>query len=172
MMATDRDAFDLFAFLGALNRRDLQAFDKLTEEGQKAAHPLVIMRWLSGTGDQAQIIRLNEFANRYVFSLGTEKPLLFKLLAAACTGKTQRASWIKGPGSVSTKLAIEAIKQQYDCSTREAKGYLPLLSSDDVVRFAEDAGWDKDQLKKLTTELDKDGTGPGSAPKSSRKPKK
>jgi hypothetical protein len=171
-MAFDERAFDLFSFLGALNRRDLQAFDKLTEEGQKAAHPLVIMRWLSGTGDQAQIIRLNEFANRYVFSLGTEKPLLFKLLAAACTGKTQRANWIKGPGSKSEKLSIEAIKQQYECSAREARDYLPMLDATDVVRFAEDAGWEKDVIKKLTTELDKDDTGSGRAPSSSRKPKK
>lgn len=171
-MAFDKDAFDLFAFLGQLNRRDLQAFDKLTEAGQKAAHPLVIMRWLSGTSDEAQIMRLNEFANRYVFSLGTEKPLLFKLLAAACTGKTQRASWIKGPGSKSEKLAIEAIKTQYECSTREAQDYLPLLDPADVVRFAEDAGWDKDQLKKLTTELGKDDTGSGSTPKSRSKSKK
>lgn len=170
-MAVDRDAFDLFALLGALNRRDLHAFDKLTEAGQAAAHPLVIMRWLSGTGDQAQIIRLNEFANRYVFSLGTEKPLLFKLLAAACTGKTQRVNWLKGPGSASTRLSIEAIKLQYDCSTREAQGYLPLLEPEDVLRFAEEAGWDKEQLKKLGTELGRED-GPRVAAKISRKPKK
>lgn len=171
-MAVDRDAFDLFAFLGALNRRDLQAFNKLTEEGQKAAHPLVIMRWLSGTNDQAQIIRLNEFANRYVFSLGQEKPLLFKLLASACTGKTQRTTWLKGPGSNSQRLALEAVKSQFQCSTREAKGYIELLSSEDILRFAEEAGWDKEQLKKLTTELGKeDGPRSGSNQKSSRKPK-
>jgi hypothetical protein len=164
--------FDLFAFLAKLNRRDLLAYDSLSPEQQKNAHPFIVLRWLSGTGDQAQIIRLNEFANRYVFSLGTEKPLLFKLLAAACTGKTQRASWIKGPGSKSEKLAIEAIKTQYECSTREARDYLPLLDAADVVRFAEDAGWEKDAIKKLTTELGKDDTGSGSTTTSRRKPKK
>lgn len=163
--------FDLFAFLGKLNRRDLLAYSNLTPEEQKSVHPFVIMRWLTGTGDQAQIVRLNEFANKYMFSLGTEKELLFKLLAAACTGKTQRVNWLKGPGSKSEKLAIEAIKTQYACSTREAKDYLPLLDAADVVRFAEDAGWDKDAIKKLTTELGKDD-GSGSAPKSSRKSKK
>ena len=172
-MAVDKSAFDLFAFLGQLNRRDTKAFEKLTEDGQKVAHPLVIMRWLSGTGDRAQIIRLSAFVNRYVFSLGNEKPLLFKLLAAACTGKTARSSWLKGPGSTSTRLALEAIMSQYQCSTREAKGYLPLLETADVIQFAEEAGWDKDVLKKLANELDKDhGPGSGSPSKKCRKPKK
>lgn len=147
------------------------AFDKLTEEGQKVAHPLVIMRWLSGTGDEAQIIRLNEFANKYIFSLGNDKALLFRLLAAACTGKTQRAQWIKGPGSSDTKLTIQVICDRYECSTREAASYVGMLDTWDVIRCAEEIGWDKDQLKKLTTELDKDN-GPGSTPKSRIKSKK
>ena len=169
-MAFDKESFDLFAFLGQLNKRNLQAYDQLTEEGKKAAHPLVIMRWLSGTSDQAQIIRLNEFANKYVFSLGQEKPLLFKLLAASCTGKS-RASWIKGPGSISTRHAIEAIKARFHCSSREAELHLGSLDPADVLQFAEEAGWEKDQIKKLQTELGKDD-GPGSTAKSSRKPKK
>lgn len=152
----DRDAFDLFAFLGQLNKRNLEAYDQLTDEGKKAAHPLVIMRWLTGTSDQAQIIRLNEFANRYVFSLGNEKPLLFKLLAASCTGKTNRTQWIKGPGGTSTRLSLEAIKAKYGCSTREAEHYIGLLDAADVLQYAEDAGFDKDQLKKLQTELGKE----------------
>ena len=166
----DLDTFDLFAFLGQLNKRNLQAYDQLTDEGKKAAHPLVIMRWLTGTSDQAQIVRINTFANRYVFSLGAEKPLLFKLLAASCTGRS-RASWIKGPGGSSTRLAIEAIKARYSCSSREADTYLGLLTPSDVLQYAEAAGWDKDQLKKLQTELGKED-GSGSTTKSSRKSKK
>ena len=167
----DRDAFDLFAFLGQLNKRNLQAYDALTEEGKKAAHPLVIMRWLSGTSDQAQIVRLNEFANKYVFSLGAEKPLLFKLLAASCTGKVQRTQWIKGPGASSTRLSLEAIKAKYGCSTREAELYIGMLESTDILQYAEEAGFDKDQLKKLQAELGKED-GPGTTAKRSSKPKK
>lgn len=169
----DKDAFDLFALLGQLNRRDMKAFEKLSEGGQKAAHPFVIMRWLSGTSDRAQIVRLNEFANKYMFSLGAEKPLLFKLLAASCTGNTQRASWIKGPTGTSSKLSLEAIKSQFQCSTREAEEYLGMLEPADMLRYAEEAGWSKDEIKKLSTELGKeDGTGSRRAPKSSSKPKK
>lgn len=168
---TNREAFDLFQFLGQLNKRDLQAYDKLTDEGKKAAHPLVIMRWLSGTSDQAQIVRLNEFANKYVFSLGSEKPLLFKLLAASCTGKTGRTQWLKGPGGSSTRLSLEAIKAKYGCSTREAEHYIKLLDPTDILEYAEEAGWDKDQLKKLQTELGKEDGSRVPAKRSSKQKK-
>lgn len=170
---TDRDALDLFGFLGQLNRRDPLAYDRLSDEAKKAAHPLVIMRWLTGTSDQAQIVRLNEFANKYVFALGTDKALLFKLLAAACTGKTSRTNWIKGPGSKSARLAIQAVAAKYECSIREAEEYLQFLSAEDVVLCAEEVGWDKDSLKKLTSELGKDDDiGPGRSAKSRSKSKK
>lgn len=146
-------ALDLFKFLGALNKRDLQAYTKLTDEAKKEASALVIQRWLSGTSDPAQIIRLNEVANPYIFALGSEKELLFKLLAAACTGRVNRTSWIKGPGSSTKRLSLVAIEEYYQCSQREAEEYLPRLDASDILRFAEDAGWDKDQIKKLTAEL-------------------
>jgi hypothetical protein len=168
-MPFDKETFDLFPFLSALNKRDLSAYTRLSAEGKKAAHPLVIMRWLSGTSDHAQIIRLNEFANKYVFSLGAEKALLFKLLAAACTGQSSRASWIKGPGGAGTKLALEAVKSKFECSTREAVEYLKIISAEDVLQYAESAGWEKDQLKKLTLELQKDDTGQGRVKKISGK---
>ena len=165
--------FDLFAFLERLNKRDLQAFDKLSDEGKKAASPLVIMRWLSGTSDPAQIVRLNEFSNKYVFSLGQDKSLLFKLLASSCTGRTNRASWLKGPGGGSKRLAVQALQDKFNCSSREALGYMDLLEPEDIVRFADEAGWEKEELKKLSAELDKgNDIGSPRTEKSGRKPKK
>ena len=152
-MAFDRSKFDLFDMLAKLGKRDMSAYSSLDEEGKKAASPLVIMRWLSGTSDQAQIVRLNEFANKYVFSLGQDKDLLFKLLAASCTGKSSRFNWVKGPGSKNTKLAVQAVKSKFGCSIREADQHLRFLENSDVVQYAEEAGWDKDQLKKLQLEL-------------------
>lgn len=161
-----KDAFDLFAGLDNLTAGDLQWYDKLTDDGKKAAAPLVIMRWLSGTSDPAQIVRLNTFVNPYVFTLGQEKALLFKLLAAATTHKPKRYQWLKGPGATSKKLALEVIKEYYGWSTREAE--LQPMEPETLVSMAEELGWDNDQLKKLKAELD----GPGSAQKPSRKPSK
>lgn len=162
------DAFDLFAFLGKLSRRDLHAYDKLTPEGQKAASPLVIGRWLTGTSDEAQLLRLNTFANPYVFSLGQDKALLFSLLAGACTGSTSRYTWIKPPGSKAQTRKLQTIASYYGCSLMEAKELLAVTTNETVLQMAEELGYDKDELKKLEGELD----GPRSPAPPSRKPKK
>ena len=160
----DRSSFDLFAGLGALSKKgpintpNLGWFDSLSAEGQKAAAPFVIMRWLSGTSDAAQIIRLNTVANQYMFAGTADKSALFKLLAVSTTGKTGRYSWIKGPGSKAKKLSIEAISQYYDCSPREAATYK--VSADDMIEMAEELGWDPDEIKKLKVEI-----APSDAPK-------
>ena len=145
------EAFDLFKFLGTISKRDQLAYDKLTPEAKKAAAPFVIQRWLTGTADAAQIVRINTFANPYMFSLGTEKSLLFKLLAAATTGSSPRVSWVKGPGSKSDKLSLEVIREYYECSTREAASYVIDVPS--LIEMAEELGWDEDQIKKLKKEI-------------------
>ena len=136
------NSFDLFEGLASLSSRNLNWYNDLSDDGKKAASPFVIARWMSGTSDQAQIIRLNEVVNPYIFS-GFDKDVLFKLLAIAATG--------------STKLSIEVVKQYYDCSTREAVTYK--VTNEDLVEMAESCGWSQEELKKLTKEFDDDGTG-------------
>jgi hypothetical protein len=159
---------DLFGFLGVLSKRDLRAYEKLSPEAKKQAAPFVLMRWMTGTSDPAQIVRINTFVNPYIFSLGAEKGLLLSLLAAAATGNTARYYWQKGPGSKSEKLRLEVIRSFYDMSTREAADLN--IDSGDIMAMAEELGWDDDQLKKLKAEVAKDE--PGNATKPSKSPKK
>jgi hypothetical protein len=162
--------FDLFAFLGQLNAGKLTAYEDLSEEAQKAASPFVISRWLVGTSDPGQIIRMNAFVNPYVFPLGAEKNLLFKLMAASCTGP-KRVSYMKPPGSTSKnpKLAVEVVMKVYDCSSREANHLLGLMSADDVLQCAEQAGLDKAEMTKLKAEY-KDSDGSRGTTKERKKP--
>jgi len=162
-------SFDLFQGLSDLSKRDLQWYRKLPEEDQKSAAPFVIARWMTGTSDQAQLVRLNTFVNPYMFSLGTEKGLLFSLLAAAATGKSKRYSWLKAPGAkAATKLRLEVIKQFYDVSTREAIGYADTIDAEDIMAMSEELGWDKEELAKLKKEVG-DGSGSPKKPSSVKK---
>lgn len=147
-----RGAFDLFAGLDSLTVGDLNWYDKLTDDGKKAAAPFVIMRWLCGTSDPAQIVRINTFVNPYAFSLGQEKALLFKLLAAATTKRPKRYYWLKAPGGTSNRLAVEVAKEYYGWSAREAE--LQSIDPETLMLMAEELGWDADQLKKLKKELE------------------
>lgn len=152
-------AFELFDSLSKISRGDQQWFDRLSDEDKKSAAPFVLGRWLTGTSDSAQLIRLNTFVNPYMFSMGQDKALLFKLLAAACTGKTTRYQWIKAPSATkATKRSLEAIKQYYDISTREAALYAINISGADLIEMAEELGWDSDELKKLKKEVDDQGS--------------
>lgn len=148
----ERDSFDLFAGLDSLTAGDLTWYDTLSPEGKKAAAPFVIMRWLCGTSDPAQIVRINTFVNPYAFSLGADKALLFKLLAAATTHRPKRYYWLKAPGAKNNRLSIDVIKQYYGWSAREAE--LQKIPAEDVIAMAEELGWDADQLKKLKKELE------------------
>lgn len=153
-------ALDLFESLSTISAGDSQWYDRLSEEEKKTASPFVFARWLTGTSDQAQLLRLNTFVNPYVFSLGQEKGLLFKLMAAAATGKSRRYQWIKAPPiSTKTKHRLEVIKQFYQVSTREADVYASTISSEDIMEMAEALGWEKEELAKLKKEVN-DEQGP------------
>lgn len=166
-MATHKNDFDLFAGLAALGKKELAWFDSLSEAGKKAAAPFVMMRWMTGTSDQLQILRLNRYVNPYVFAGSADKSALFKLLAATATGRNVRYGWLKGPGSKARKLSIDVICQYYDCSTREAATYK--VDAETILEMVDELGWDKDEIAKLKKELD-DGSGPTKT--SSAKPKK
>jgi hypothetical protein len=169
-----RDALDLFGFLGELNAGNTKAYAELTDEAKKAAHPLVIMRWMSGTSDAQQVMRLNTFVNPYVFSMGEDKELLFQLLGVAGTGY-KRNNWIKGPGQQkASKLLLETVAQAYECTNRDAGHLLELMDEEDVLRCAEELGLDKDQVTKLKADFKKGkdearGTTPGRKPPSSKR---
>ncbi len=161
-------SFDLFDALAKISSRDQRWYDKLTDEDQRAASVLVLARWLTGTSDQAQLIRLNIAVNPYGFVLGQEKALLFKLMAAACTGRGARYHWLKAPGPrTTTRLRLQAISAYYDVSTREAALVAAGVPSADILEMAELLGWSTEELKRLQKEV-QDGSGGTKSP-SSRK---
>jgi hypothetical protein len=161
-------AVDLFPSLTKLGKRDFNWYSALSEEDKKTVHPFVLARWLVGTSDEAQLVRYNEFVNPYLFPLGAEKELLFKLCAAASTGRNTRYQWIKQPsGKKAPKIKVEVIEQFYDISTREALLYIPIIQDVDLLEMAEQLGWENDQLKKLKA----DCNGPGDTKTSGRRKK-
>lgn len=143
---------DIFELLGRLDSDSADIFSTLDDEQKKAFAPLVVARWMSGTSDEYQIIKLNEFVNPYVFSLGDHKHLLMRLLQSASTNRKKHYRWIPLKGSKKDSKRVKVISDYFQISSREAKNYN--VPPYEIVSYAEDLGWQKSEISDLKKELD------------------
>lgn len=148
---------DIFKLLGDINSPKAgDIYAKLSDDERKGFATLVVMRWMSGTSDERQIILLNEFVNPYVFPLGKHPHLLMQLLQVASSKTSKRYAWL---GIKSKKKQVEAyrvIQEYFELSAREAKTYT-LPPAEELVKMAEELGWQKDEITKLQKELKENG---------------
>lgn len=154
-MTTNNKKLDIFQTLNSINRKDKEYFHNLTEEERKAFPPYVIMRWLTGTSSGNQILFVNELVNPFVFSLQDHKELLYDLMTICAIGRQQRYNWIKGPSKKtgSTPNVLKTIGEYYGYSHKKAREVLPLLTTDDILQYAEQLGYQKDEITKIKKEL-------------------
>jgi len=154
-MATKNHKVDIFKVLGNLNKNNSTFYDNLTNEEQKAIQPLVVMRWMSGSSDARQIYFLNELVNPFVFSLTHHKKLLVNLLSICGSGNFKRFKWIKSASKKTSKISIsvEVVKRYFNYSTKEAHNASLALSSEVILDFAGQLGYQPDEMKALKKEL-------------------
>jgi len=148
---------DLFGLLSKLDKKQYDVWKSYNDDERKEISPLIIMRWLSGTSDQRQIIFLNEIVNQVVFQLGDHKELMVKLLAVANSGTPRRYFWMSQKSSASekrgAKRATSVIEQYYQCSPKEAKEHLRILEKEDVVQICEQLGMQKEDIQLVKKEF-------------------
>lgn len=156
-MAKER-ALDVFTLLDQIDKKNYYIWDSLTEEQRKEFSPLIVMRWMAGCTDPAQIVFLNDIVNVSVFSLGSNhKEFLLKLLTVCSNGKTKRYNWVnyKLGGSKKMKKAVELISTHYRLGPKEAEDTRRLFNDEELLELAEAQGWQKDEIKELQGELRK-----------------
>ncbi len=144
------DIFDLLGRLNSPTSGDI--YSSLSDEERKGFAPLVVMRWMSGTSDERQLMMLNEFVNPVVFPLGKHPHLLMQLLQAASSKTNKRYAWL---GVKSKKKNVEGyrvLQEFFQLSAREAKTY-DLPQAEELVKMAEQLGWQKDEISKLQKEM-------------------
>lgn len=148
---------DIFKLIDRLQRKDINFFSSLSEEEKKGFQPVVVQRWISGTNNSNQIIAINEFLNRYVFSLSKHPELLYYLMTVPFTGKHKRAcKWIASKKiSSSFPISEDVIRQTYGYNSKDALESMKLLSNEDILEMAEVLGFQSEQISKLKTEIKK-----------------
>jgi hypothetical protein len=155
-MAKERTfKLDIFQLLGSIdNPRSGDVYDNLSDDEKKGFAPLVVMRWMTGTSDERQVMLLNEFVNPYVFPLGKHPQLLMQSLQVASSKKSKRYGWLGVKGGKKSTLANAVIAEYFDYSTREVALLNPRPSSQEILQMAEELGWQKDEGAKLKKELE------------------
>lgn len=90
---------DLSVVLQALDRKDLEFYNRLSDEDKKGYTPLVLMRYMSSLTEQNQnkayaIIATNDLVNIGFWELSKHVELQHKLLCLAGLGGKQYRPWI------------------------------------------------------------------------------
>jgi len=155
MSTATKKPLDIFQVLNHISQKDREYIKTLTDEELKAFQPFVIMRWLSGTNSARQIYFLNTLVNPFVFNLPEHKELLYYLMTICTSGKSQRYNWIKGPTKKDKKLSsiTNVICDYYKYNSSEAKSVLSLLSREDILSYAEQLGYQTEEITKIKKEL-------------------
>ena len=155
-MATQKNhKLNIFSVLSKISTKNKTFYGELSDDERKALHPLVVMRWLSGTSSERQIVFLNEFVNQYVFNLANHKELLVDLMEVCTSGNSPRYKWMKAKSkkTTSTPNVTNVIRDYYGYNTIDAVEVLPLLSDDKIISFAEILGRQPDVLRLIKKEL-------------------
>lgn len=142
---------DIFELLKEIDKGNYNYFDNLTEEQIVAFSPLVVMRWLSGTDDEKQILRLNTILNPKIYTLAAHKELLFKLMCICSTKKYKRYTWMKVLNAKKTENSLEILQiiaKYYGTSIKDSKAIQKILDVNDFVVILEQLGYQPDEIKK------------------------
>lgn len=150
------DIFGLLRKIKSPSSGDVYA--SLSDLEKKGFFPLVVMRWLSGTDNEAQILALNDFANKAIFPLG-KHPHLLMLLLQACSPKTNgRSSWLGiKSGGKKTQLRDQVVMEFFDFTINDVRAMTVFPSDIEIIGMAEEIGFQDDEIKKLKKEI-KDAT--------------
>jgi hypothetical protein len=154
-MAKER-ALDMFSVLARIDEKDYSIWDSLSEEQIKEVSPYMLLRWMTGTTNEKQLIFLNRIVNTLLFSVGNDhKELMLKLLTVSSQGGQKRYKWInhKTNKKAGSKLALEVVKTYLRESERHAIDAMRLYSPEEIIEMAEDLGWQLDEIKPLKKEL-------------------
>ncbi len=142
---------DVFELLKEIDKGNYDYFDNLTQEQINSFSPLVVMRWMSGTDDEKQILRLNTILNPRIFNLAKHKELLYKTLCVCSSKKYKRYTWMKVVNAKKNENGneiLQIIAKYYSTSIKDSKQIQKIITVSDFVSILESLGYQPDEIKK------------------------
>lgn len=144
---------DIFELLRHIDDKDNTFLKSLSDDSRKGFMPVVTLRWLSGSGNNIQLMNLNELVNSTVFNLHAHPELLYRLMTISTPKGRKNYKWIKTPSKRNTTMRNEVLMRYLNCSPHEAKEFANLYTSEDIIEMCESLGETAEFMKKLKSEL-------------------
>jgi len=147
-------ALDIKRELGAVDLRNYDFYDKLTDEEKKEFSPYILMRYVSNVdGDRDLqewfIERTNELVNKHHWVLSkNHKALLWKLFAGCGAGIKTYHPYLKA-GSKEKAVKIEKLLVELNPSMKlsDIKLWAKMMDKKDKEELFDKMGFDKKQRK-------------------------
>ena len=145
---------DIGRELGAVNSRNYEFYDKLTDEEKKAFSPYILMRYVGNPQTDSDtyeftIERVNEHVNMHHWTLSKgHKPLLWQLFAGCGTGMTLRYTYLKSGSKEKANKIEKLLAELYPAMKMEdIKMLASMMDKKDKDELFDKMGFDKKQRK-------------------------
>ena len=146
---------NLFGLLNAISHGNHNYIDELSDAEIADLSPYVVNMWISNPEDMVyeRVFYTNRFVNQHVFPLQKHPRLIFHLMAIAQQfGKTRYAFPRKIAKETNTNT-LKLVQEYYSVRKEIAELYLQSLSQQDIMKMADEMGYQKDQRKKIENEF-------------------
>lgn len=151
-MATAK--LDIKRELKAVDTRDYDFYDELTDEEKKAFSPYILMRYTSNVqGDKDLqewfLETTNEYVNKNHWDLSkNHKPLLWKLFAATGVGQTMYHPYLAaGKKEKANKIEKLLVEIYPAMKMEDIKLLASMMDKKDIEELFDKMGFDKKQRK-------------------------
>jgi len=145
---------DIKRELRAVDTRDYDFYDNLTDEEKKAFSPYVLMRFVSnvqGNRDLQEwfIETTNEYVNKHHWVLSKDhKPLQWKLFAATGIGQVMYHPYIAASKKTKTNKIEKLLMEIYPSKKLDdIKILASMMDKKDIEELFDNLGFDKKQRK-------------------------
>lgn len=144
---------DIKRELNAVDRKDYNFYDQLSDEEKKAFSPYILMRYTSNVQDQSVqdifVERTNEYVNKHHWTLSkNHKGLLWKLFAGVGVGMNVYHPYLAAGKKEKVNKIEKLLSDLYpSMKLNEVKQLASMMDKKDIEELFDKLGFDKKQRK-------------------------
>jgi hypothetical protein len=152
---------DIFETLNAIDKHDLDFYDKLEPEIKKGFAAPVVLRWASavtdGSASEHYLISVNDRANKNFWELTDHPELQYKLLASCGLGRQSRHQWIPMVGKGKSVDTINEFLSEFwpDANDFELKILINQFTDDTFREFVLFSGCTPERIQEILDAYDR-----------------